>query len=380
MNLHKEKKMDKSLKDIVASLIETLRKKGQDSIKEDVLCMKLDAYNLAVEQVEAVKKELVKHGIKITDEIPDGMIIDDKEFDDIVSQVNVNDPVKMYLKDIGKLPLLTAEEERELSKILKEGGEQASYARNRLIESNLRLVVSIAKRYQNKYNMQFLDLIQEGNLGLSRAVEKFDYTKGYKFSTYGTWWIRQSITRAISDQAHTIRIPVHMVETISRQRRAERELTQELGREPTLEEIAERLETTVQKVAEIQRISQDPISLESKIGHEEDSKVSDLVVDETALSPHDVAMQNMLKQQLMSVLETLTPREQKVIRLRYGLDDSHPRTLEEVGREFSVTRERIRQIEAKALRKLRQPSKLKKLLIDEDDDKDSKGGLWGRRI
>ena len=284
--------MDKSLKEITSTLIEALRKKGQDSIKEDVLCMKLDAYNLDAEQVEDIKKELVKQGFKIIDEIPDEPI-DDKEFDDIVSQVNVNDPVKMYLKDIGRLPLLTAEEERELSKIIKEGGEQAAYARNRLIESNLRLVVSIAKRYQNKYNMQFLDLIQEGNLGLSRAVEKFDYTKGYKFSTYGTWWIRQSITRAISDQAHTIRIPVHMVETISRQRRAERELTQELGREPTLEEIAERLETTVQKVAEIQRISQDPISLESKIGHEEDSKVGDLVVDETALSPHDVAMQNM---------------------------------------------------------------------------------------
>ena len=214
--------MDKSLKEITSTLIEALRKKAQDSIKEDVLCMKLDAYNLDAEQVEDIKKELVKQGFKIIDEIPDDPI-DDKEFDDIVSQVNVNDPVKMYLKDIGRLPLLTAEEERELSKIIKEGGEQAAYARNRLIESNLRLVVSIAKRYQNKYNMQFLDLIQEGNLGLSRAVEKFDYTKGYKFSTYGTWWIRQSITRAISDQAHTIRIPVHMVETISRQRRAERE-------------------------------------------------------------------------------------------------------------------------------------------------------------
>ena len=379
MNLHKEKKMDKNLKEIVMTIAETLRKKGQDSIKEDVLCMKLDAHNLSVEQIEDVKKELIKLGFKIIDEIPDDPI-DDKEFDDIVSQINVNDPVKMYLKDIGKLPLLTADEERELSKILQEGGEQAAYARNRLIESNLRLVVSIAKRYQNKYNMQFLDLIQEGNLGLSRAVEKFDYTKGYKFSTYGTWWIRQSITRAISDQAHTIRIPVHMVETISRQRRAERELTQELGREPTLEEIAEKMGTTVQKVAEIQRIAQDPISLESKIGHEEDSKIGDLVVDETALSPHDVAMQNMLKQQLMSVLETLTPREQKVIRLRYGLDDSHPRTLEEVGREFSVTRERIRQIEAKALRKLRQPSKLKKLLSGDEDDNDCKGGLWGRRI
>jgi len=371
--------MDKNLKDISITIIEALRKKGQESIKEDVLCMKLDSFNLDVEQVEQVKSELIKQGIRVIDEIPD-IPVDDKEFDDIVSQINVNDPVKMYLKDIGKLPLLSADEERELSKILSEGGDNADYARGRLVESNLRLVVSIAKRYQNKYNMQFLDLIQEGNIGLIRAVEKFDYTKGYKFSTYGTWWIRQSITRAISDQAHTIRIPVHMVETVLRLRRTERDLTQELGREPTLEEIASRLEITVQRVAEIQRISQDPISLESKIGHEEDSKVGDLVVDETALSPHDVAMQNMLKEQLMSVLETLTPREQKVIRLRYGLDDAHPRTLEEVGREFSVTRERIRQIEAKALRKLRQPSKLKKLLVDDDDDKDSTGSIWGRRI
>lgn len=364
--------MANSIKSISNEIYEMLKKKGQDTIKEDVLCLKLVSYNLSVEQVEDVKKELVAKGIKIIDEVDD-VPVDDKEFDDIVSQVNTNDSVKVYLKDIGRLPLLTAEEEIKLSKILSEGGENAEYARRRLVESNLRLVVSIAKRYQNKYNMQFLDLIQEGSIGLIRAVEKFDYTKGYKFSTYGTWWIRQSITRAISDQAHTIRIPVHMVETIYRQRRAERDLTQELGREPTLEEIAQRLDTTVARVTEIQRIAQDPISLESKIGHEEDSKVGDLVVDETALSPHDVAMQNMLKEQLMSVLETLTPREQKVIRLRYGLDDAHPRTLEEVGREFSVTRERIRQIEAKALRKLRQPSKLKKLLADyDDDDKDGR--------
>lgn len=363
--------MGVNIKSVSNEIYEMLKKKGQTSIREDVLCLKLDSYNLSAEQVEAVKKELVAKKVKIIEEIPD-VPVDDKEFDDIVSQINVNDSVKMYLKEIGRLPLLSAEEEMRLGKILSEGGEDYEYARRRLIESNLRLVVSIAKRYQNKYNMQFLDLIQEGNIGLTRAVEKFDYTKGYKFSTYGTWWIRQSITRAISDQAHTIRIPVHMVETIYRQRRAERDLTQELGREPTLDEIAERLGTTVAKVTEIQRIAQDPISLESKIGHEEDSKIGDLVVDETALSPHDVAMQNMLKEQLMSVLETLTPREQKVIRLRYGLDDAHPRTLEEVGREFSVTRERIRQIEAKALRKLRQPSKLKKLLADYDED--DKGG------
>ena len=370
--------MDSITKSIVEEIINALNKKGVNMIEESTLCSKVVNYNLTANQIATVKKELVNKGIKIVDDSDSNFALDDKEFDDIISQINVNDPVKMYLKDIGKLPLLTAEEERELSKTLSEGGEKAKYARDRLIESNLRLVVSIAKRYQNKYNMQFLDLIQEGNIGLYRAVEKFDYSKGFKFSTYGTWWIRQSITRAISDQAHTIRIPVHMVETILRHKRAERDLTQELGREPTLEEIAKKLDTTVEKVVEIKRIEQDPISLESKIGHEEDSKIGDLIVDETALSPHDVAMQNMLKEQLMSVLETLTPREQKVIRLRYGLDDSHPRTLEEVGREFSVTRERIRQIEAKALRKLRQPSKLRKLLSDDDDDKT--GGFWGRKI
>jgi len=360
------------IKEIAEKIIAQLKEKRAKSIEEDKLCLKLDKYNLEAEEVELIKAIITTEGYEITDAISD-IPVDDKEFEDIVSQINVNDPVKMYLKDIGKIPLLTMEEEIELSKMYTEGGEKGEYARGKLIESNLRLVVSIAKKYQNKYNMQFLDLIQEGNIGLMKAVEKFDYTKGWKFSTYGTWWIKQSITRAISDQAHTIRIPVHMVETISRQGNAIKALTQELGREPTMEEIAERLGTTVQKVMENQRISQDPISLESKVGHEEDSKIGDLVVDETALSPHDIAMQNMLKEQLMGVLESLTPREQKVIRLRYGLDDAHPRTLEEVGREFSVTRERIRQIEAKALRKLRQPSKLRKLRDEEDDEpRDSK--------
>lgn len=359
--------MDK-IKEIAQKILAQLREKRQKSIDDDSLLLKLFKYNLEVEEIQLIRVILEKEGIEIVNKVPTTPV-DDKEFEDIVSQINVNDPIKMYLKDIGKIPLLSDEEEIKYAKIFFEGGENAEFARAKLIESNLRLVVSIAKRYQNRYNMQFLDLIQEGNIGLMKAVEKFDYRKGYKFSTYGTWWIRQSITRAISDQAHTIRIPVHMVETISRQGNAVKALIQELGREPTIDEIAERMGTTVERVAEIQRISLDPISLEGKVGHEEDSQVGDLVVDETALSPHDVAMQNMLKEQLMSVLETLTPREQKVIRLRYGLDDSHPRTLEEVGREFSVTRERIRQIEAKALRKLRQPSKLKRLRDDVDDDK-----------
>ena len=356
------------IKEIAEKLLAQLKEKHIKKIEEDVLDQKLIKYNIEAEERELVKQIIMREGIEVTNIIKE-VPVDDKEFENIVSQINVNDPVKMYLKDIGKIPLLSEEDEVKYSKMLAEGGPDAGFARAKLIESNLRLVVSIAKRYQNKYNMQFLDLIQEGNIGLMRAVEKFDYTKGFKFSTYGTWWIKQSITRAISDQAHTIRIPVHMVETIYRQGNAIKTLTQELGREPSLEEIAAYMGTTVEKVAEVQRISQDPISLESKVGHEEDSKIGDLVVDETALSPHDVAMQNMLKEQLMSVLETLTPREQKVIRLRYGLDDAHPRTLEEVGREFSVTRERIRQIEAKALRKLRQPSKLRKLR-DEDFDGD----------
>lgn len=263
----------------------------------------------------------------------------------------------MYLKDIGKVPLLSAEEEVELAKRMEQGDAEA---KRTLSEANLRLVVSIAKRYVGR-GMQFLDLIQEGNLGLMKAVEKFDYTKGFKFSTYATWWIRQAITRAIADQARTIRIPVHMVETINKQVRATRQLLQKLGREPTPEEIAEHLGCSVERVREIQKIAQDPVSLETPIGEEEDSHLGDFIEDNTALSPSDVAESNMLKEQLVQVLNTLTPREEKVLRLRYGLDDSHPRTLEEVGKEFNVTRERIRQIEAKALRKLRHPNRLKKL-------------------
>ena len=358
-----------NLDEIKQKVLQSFKEKHQRSISEDGLCSSLiGKFDLNVDEIDKVKEFLIENGITITDGVTE-ILVDDKEIEDIISQINVNDPVKMYLKEIGNIPLLSQEEERELSRQWIE--EKSEYAKNKLIESNLRLVVSIAKRYQNK--LPFLDLIQEGNAGLMKAVQKFDYTKGYKFSTYGTWWIRQSITRAISDQARLMRVPVHMVETILKHNKAVRDLLQELGRDPTVEEIASKLNTTVEKVIEVQRISQDPISLESKMGHEEDSKIGDLIPDDNALSPQDVAMQNMLKEQLMSVLETLTPREQKVIRLRYGLDDAHPRTLEEVGREFSVTRERIRQIEAKALRKLRHPSKLKRLrddFIDEDDDKD----------
>lgn len=361
-----------NLDEIKQKLLQQLKDKHQKSIQEDSLCAKLiSSYeDIEADEVEKVKQFLIDNGVTVLDMVSD-IPVDDKEFEDIISQINVNDPVKMYLKEIGSIPLLTADEEREYSRMLIE--ENSEYARNKLCESNLRLVVSIAKRYQNKHNMPFLDLIQEGNLGLMKAVGKFDYTKGYKFSTYGTWWIRQSITRAISDQARLMRVPVHMVETILKHNKAVRELLQELGRDPTVEEIATRLNTTVEKVVEVQKISQDPISLESKMGHEEDSKIGDLIPDDSAMSPHEIAMQNMLKEQLMSVLETLTPREQKVLRLRYGLDDSHPRTLEEVGREFSVTRERIRQIEAKALRKLRHPTKLKRLRDDLNDDEDNDG-------
>ena len=271
--------------------------------------------------------------------------------------VSLEDPVRMYLKEIGKIPLLGMEDEVELAKKMELGDPEA---RKRLAESNLRLVVSSAKRYVGR-GMQFLDRIQEGNLGLIKAVEKFDYTKGYKFSTYATWWIRQAITRAIADQARTIRIPVHMVETINRLVRTSRQLLQELGREPTTEEIAARLDLPVERVSEIMKMSQEPVSLETPIGEEEDSHLGDFIQDDNVLVPQDAAAFTLLHEQLMEVLLTLTEREQKVLRLRFGLDDGRPRTLEEVGKQFNVTRERIRQIEAKALRKLRHPSRSKKL-------------------
>lgn len=277
--------------------------------------------------------------------------------DDILKGVNIDDPVRMYLKEIGKVPLLTADEEIELAKRMKDGDEEA---KKRLAEANLRLVVSIAKRYVGR-GMQFLDLIQEGNLGLIKAVEKFDYTKGFKFSTYATWWIRQAITRAIADQARTIRIPVHMVETINKLIRIKRQLLQELGRDPTPEEIALEMEMEPEKVREILKIAQEPVSLETPIGEEEDSHLGDFIPDDEVKAPSDAATFTLLREQLNSVLDTLTDREQKVLKLRFGLDDGRARTLEEVGKEFDVTRERIRQIEAKALRKLRHPSRSKKL-------------------
>ena len=271
--------------------------------------------------------------------------------------INVDDPVRMYLREIGRIPLLTFDQELDLAKRILDGDEDA---KKRLAESNLRLVVSIAKKYVGR-GMLFLDLIQEGNMGLIKAVEKFDYTKGFKFSTYATWWIRQAITRAIADQARTIRIPVHMVETINKLIRTSRHLLQQLGREPTPEEIAEEMEIPVEKVMEIQKIAQDPVSLETPIGEEDDSHLGDFIQDDDSPAPHDSAAYTLLKEQLEEVMNTLTPREAKVLKLRFGLEDGKARTLEEVGREFEVTRERIRQIEAKALRKLRHPSRSKKL-------------------
>lgn len=294
----------------------------------------------------------------------DDILLDDEDDIDIEKidlsvpdGIGLEDPVRMYLKEIGKVPLLSAEEEIEYAKRMEQGDEEA---KKRLAEANLRLVVSIAKRYVGR-GMQFLDLIQEGNLGLIKAVEKFDYRKGYKFSTYATWWIRQAITRAIADQARTIRIPVHMVETINKLIRIQRQLVQELGRDPLPEELSKQMDMPVDKVREILKIAQEPVSLETPIGEEEDSHLGDFIPDDDAPAPAEAAAFTMLKEQLINVLDTLTPREEKVLRLRFGLDDGRARTLEEVGKEFNVTRERIRQIEAKALRKLRHPSRSRKL-------------------
>ena len=330
----------------IEKIIEFLELNGIDILKtdetpdsEDDLLMFSDD-----DDIEPNEEEIDLRNIDLT--VPEG--------------VSLEDPVRMYLKEIGKVPLLTADEEIELSKQMEQGGEEGKIARQRLAEANLRLVVSIAKRYVGR-GMLFLDLIQEGNLGLIKAVEKYDYRKGFKFSTYATWWIRQAITRAIADQARTIRIPVHMVETINRLIRVQRQLLQELGREPTPEEIAAEMDIPVEKVREIQKVSQEPVSLETPIGEEEDSHLGDFIQDENVQVPAEAAAYTLLREQLDEVLEALTDRERQVLRLRFGLDDGRARTLEEVGREFHVTRERIRQIEAKALRKLRQPSRSRKL-------------------
>ena len=344
-----------NLDEEIEKIIKDASKEG-NTITEEDLGERLINYELSVEELKEVKDRLEEEGITV--EPPVDEVIKDEELKSLISDVKVDDPVKMYLKDIGQAQLLTPEQEVELAKKIIEGDERA---KKELSERNLKLVVSIAKKYVNRSSMQFLDLIQEGNLGLLKAVEKFDYTKGFRFSTYATWWIRQSITRAIAYQARTIRMPVHMVETIHRLSRVSKQLMQELGRDPTNAEIAERMGLSENRVIEIQKIAQDPVSLESPVGEEDESRISDFVEDESIKSPTDNAAQDILKTQLFQVIETLTPREQKVIRLRYGLDDSHPRTLEEVGKEFNVTRERIRQIEAKALRKLRHPNRSKKL-------------------
>lgn len=342
---------DQFLDELKKSLVAEGLKQGH--ITADFLFDKLETVDASAEQVDEIYKALDEAHINIVNDYDK----DPDLYDQLIKEINMDDPVKMYLKDIGRVPLLTVEEEVDLAKKMAEGDEKAKL---RLSEANLRLVVSIAKRYVGR-GMQFLDLIQEGNLGLMKAVEKFDYQKGFKFSTYATWWIRQAITRAIADQARTIRIPVHMVETINKQVRVSRMLLQRLGREPTPAEIAEEMGISEYRVMEIQKIAQDPVSLETPIGEEEDSHIGDFLEDETATAPSDTVAFNMLKKQLISVLDTLTPREEKVLRLRYGLDDGRPRTLEEVGKEFNVTRERIRQIEAKALRKLRHPSRCKRL-------------------
>ena len=354
----KENKDRSSKMVIVKNLIEKGKKNGTLTYKE--IMDDIDHIDLGPEQIEKIYEVLESMGIEVQGDMNEVSGVEEEELEldlSIPEGVAIDDPVRMYLKEIGKVPLLSSEEEIELAQKIEEGSQ---YAKKKLAEANLRLVVSIAKRYVGR-GMLFLDLIQEGNLGLIKAVEKFDYRKGYKFSTYATWWIRQAITRAIADQARTIRIPVHMVETINKLIRVQRQLLQELGRDPFPEEISKVMDLPVEKVREIQKIAQEPVSLETPIGEEEDSHLGDFIPDDDAPAPAEAAAFTMLKEQLINVLDTLTPREEKVLRLRFGLDDGRARTLEEVGKEFNVTRERIRQIEAKALRKLRHPSRSKKL-------------------
>lgn len=348
---------------LITDLIESGKQRGELSTKQ--INNLLEEFDFDVEQVDRLYEKIEGSNIKIVEDME--LDLDDDlesmpletltESEDLSEGINVDDPVKVYLKEIGRVPLLSAEEELELSQKMAEGDAEAA---RRLSEANLRLVVSIAKRYVGR-GMQFLDLIQEGNLGLIKAVEKFDYTKGFKFSTYATWWIRQSITRAIADQARTIRIPVHMVETINKVKKVSSQLLHKNGHEPTAEEIAREIDMPVEKVSEIMRVSQEPVSLETPIGEEEDSHLGDFIPDDDAPAPAEAASYTLLKEQISKVLSTLTPREEKVLRLRFGLEDGRQRTLEEVGKEFNVTRERIRQIEAKALRKLRHPGRSKKL-------------------
>lgn len=352
-------------KTVIKDLLELGKSKGQLSTKE--ILDALGELDFDPEQIEKFYDTLESQGVEIVEDFDD-ITIDDEELAKAegidtmepgvgADGVAIDDPVKVYLKEIGRVPLLTPDEEVDLAVRISNGDEAA---KKRLSEANLRLVVSIAKRYLGR-GMQFLDLIQEGNLGLIKAVEKFDYTKGFKFSTYATWWIRQAITRAIADQARTIRIPVHMVETINKVKKVSSQLLHANGREPSAEEIAEELDMPVEKVREIMRVAQEPVSLETPIGEEEDSHLGDFIPDDDAPAPADAASHTLLKETLSNVLDSLTPREEKVLRLRFGLEDGRSRTLEEVGKEFNVTRERIRQIEAKALRKLRHPSRSKKL-------------------
>ncbi|USB34464.1 RNA polymerase sigma factor RpoD [Paenibacillus sp. YPG26] len=367
---HAELETELTLDQVKDQLIEKGKKKSSLSYKEIV--EKLSPFDQDPEQMDEFFEQLGDLGIDVSNESDEELISrpgddereredkDDFNFDDDLSLppgIKINDPVRMYLKEIGRVPLLSGDDEIELAKRIEEGDEEA---KRRLAEANLRLVVSIAKRYVGR-GMLFLDLIQEGNMGLIKAVEKFDFKKGFKFSTYATWWIRQAITRAIADQARTIRIPVHMVETINKLIRVSRQLLQELGREPAPEEIAAEMELSVEKVREIMKIAQEPVSLETPIGEEDDSHLGDFIEDQEALAPADAAAYELLKEQLEDVLDTLTEREENVLRLRFGLDDGRTRTLEEVGKVFGVTRERIRQIEAKALRKLRHPSRSKRL-------------------
>ena len=365
-NETKEEQEDKEKikQEKVNNLLKQAKEKGQityGDLANQLNDVSPDQIDSVFDAFEEIGVDLLPDDFEEEPDIEDLKEVENLKLDEITDTnydgINVDDPVRMYLREIGRIPLLTFDEELDLAKKILKGDEEA---KQKLAESNLRLVVSIAKKYVGR-GMLFLDLIQEGNMGLIKAVEKFDYTKGFKFSTYATWWIRQAITRAIADQARTIRIPVHMVETINKLIRTSRHLLQQLGREPTPEEIAEEMEIPVEKVAEIQKIAQDPVSLETPIGEEDDSHLGDFIQDEDSPAPHDAASYAMLKEQLEEVMGTLTPREAKVLKLRFGLEDGKSRTLEEVGSQFNVTRERIRQIEAKALRKLRHPSRSKKL-------------------